>query len=70
MDEAGIQEAQEFNSGMGYQYCAMTIEQENASRSSSESAFLPTKFKISRGRCISLPWQRKSFLIRIVEQKV
>lgn len=48
MDEAGIQEAQDFNSGilMGHQYCSMTIQQADASRSSSESAFLQTGFKV------------------------
>ena len=47
MDEAGIQEVQDFNSGtlMGHQFCAMTIQQVDASRSSSESAFLQTGFK-------------------------
>ncbi|CAG8104619.1 unnamed protein product [Penicillium olsonii] len=44
MIELGIPEMQDFNSGslIGHQYCAMTIRQGDASRSSSESAFLET----------------------------
>ncbi|CAG7942604.1 unnamed protein product [Penicillium salamii] len=47
MSEAGITEAQDFNSGnlLGHQYCTMTIQQTDATRSSSESAFLQTGFK-------------------------
>lgn len=47
MSEVGIEEVEDFNSGslMGHQYCAMTIQQADASRSSSESAFLQTGFK-------------------------
>ncbi|CAG7927784.1 unnamed protein product [Penicillium olsonii] len=44
MIELGIPEVQDFNSGSltGHQYCTMTIRQADASRSSSESAFLET----------------------------
>ncbi|CAG8163944.1 unnamed protein product [Penicillium salamii] len=47
MSEAGISEVQDFNSGtlLGHQYCTMTIQQTDATRSSSESAFLQTGFK-------------------------
>ncbi|KAJ5334398.1 Glucose-methanol-choline oxidoreductase [Penicillium brevicompactum] len=47
MSEVGIEEVEDFNSGslMGHQYCAMTIQQADASRSSSESAFLQTGFR-------------------------
>lgn len=41
LNEIGLQEAQDFNSGllMGHQFCTMTIQQTDGSRSSSESAF-------------------------------
>jgi choline dehydrogenase len=47
LHDLGIEEVQDFNSGslIGHQYCAMTIRQSDASRSSSESAFLQTGFK-------------------------
>ncbi|KAJ5431662.1 Glucose-methanol-choline oxidoreductase [Penicillium cf. griseofulvum] len=47
LHDLGIEEVQDFNSGslIGHQFCAMTIRQSDASRSSSESAFLQTGFK-------------------------
>ncbi|KAJ5125084.1 Glucose-methanol-choline oxidoreductase, partial [Penicillium bovifimosum] len=46
-NELGIEEVQDFNSGslLGHQFCAMTIQQSDASRSSSESAFLHTGWR-------------------------
>ncbi|KAJ5371559.1 Glucose-methanol-choline oxidoreductase [Penicillium concentricum] len=46
-DNVGIDEVQDFNSGslIGHQFCTMTIRQADATRSSSESAFLQTGFK-------------------------
>jgi choline dehydrogenase len=46
-NELGIEEVQDFNSGslIGHQFCAMTIQQSDASRSSSESAFLRTGWR-------------------------
>ncbi|KXG51938.1 Glucose-methanol-choline oxidoreductase [Penicillium griseofulvum] len=47
LHDLGIEEVQDFNSGslIGHQFCAMTIRQSDASRSSSESAFLQTGSK-------------------------